>query len=62
MNIRNKTLSQLLDIVDGNVDVHLLLGSLHEVVFRQPIVDNLLVHLTMIRVLLLLHTYRPNVH
>ena len=34
MNIRNKTLSQLLDIVDGNVNVHLLLGSLHEVVFR----------------------------
>lgn len=44
IDVGNKAVSQLFDVVDGDVDVHLLLCILHEVVLWQAVVHDLLRH------------------
>jgi hypothetical protein len=47
VNIRNEAIAQLLNIVYGNVNVHLLLSIRHKVVFWETIVHDLLFQLCL---------------
>lgn len=60
IDVRDEALSQLFDVVNGYVNVHLLLCCLHEVVLWQAIVDYLLAYLRL--AILRLDTYWPNVN
>jgi len=45
VDVGDKSLPQLFYIIDCNVDIHLLLSVLHEVVFWKAVVNYLLRHL-----------------
>ena len=45
IDVGDKALTQLLDIIYRNINVHLLLRLLHEIIFRQATVNNLLRYL-----------------
>ena len=42
IDVCDEPLPQLLDVIDSNIDVHLLLGLLHEVILGQATIDDLL--------------------
>jgi len=42
VDVRDKSLPQLFYIIDCNVDIHLLLSVLHEIVFWKAVINNLL--------------------